>query len=258
LCSKNDPIRPLPTHLAFLNISRQDHSTLDSKTGCALKAKTDDFIAPLCHESIDILYQDEHILLINKPTGLLSLSGKNPLNQDSVHFRMRRLFPEITLAHRLDFGTSGIMILALNKAINAKLTKQFQCRSVQKTYLSELFGHLEEDTGVIDAPIAKDSENFPIVKICEQSGKLAQSHFQVIARLLNPTRTRVLFTPITGRTHQLRIHSLAIGHPILGCDLYKNQHSEKLASRLLLHANSLAFDHPITGERMSLHCPCSF
>tara|TARA_R110001592_G_scaffold121890_8_gene328027 strand:+ start:1105 stop:1776 length:672 start_codon:yes stop_codon:yes gene_type:complete len=223
-----------------------------------LKERIDNFIAPPCNESIDILYQDEHILLINKPTGLLSLSGKNPLNKDSVHFRMRKIFPDITLAHRLDFGTSGIMILALNKAINAKLTKQFQCRSVQKTYLSELFGHIDEDSGVIDAPIAKDAENFPMVKICEQSGKLAQSHFQVIARLNNPTRSRVLFTPISGRTHQLRIHSLAIGHPILGCDLYKNQHSENLASRLLLHADSLEFDHPVTGKRMSLNCPCPF
>lgn len=229
-----------------------------SKKDRALKERIDNFIAPLCHESIDILYQDEHILLVNKPTGLLSLSGKNPLNQDSVHFRMRKIFPEITLAHRLDFGTSGIMILALNKAINAKLTKQFQCRSVQKTYLSELFGHIEEDSGVIDAPIAKDSENFPIVKICEQSGKPAQSHFQVVSRLTNPTRSRVLFTPITGRTHQLRVHSLTIGHPILGCDLYKNLTSEELASRLLLHADSLEFDHPITGERMSVHCPCPF
>jgi tRNA pseudouridine32 synthase / 23S rRNA pseudouridine746 synthase len=223
-----------------------------------LSSGIDDFIAPPCLEEIDILFQDEHILLINKPSGLLSLSGKNPINKDSVHFRMRDNFPEITLAHRLDFGTSGIMILALNKTVNANLCRQFQHRSMQKTYISELMGHLKENVGTIDAPIAKDPDNFPILKICEVTGKTAQSHFQVIARLSNPKRTRVLFTPLTGRTHQLRIHSLAIGHPILGCDLYNSENSTHLAARLLLHAASLEFDHPSTGERILAHCPCPF
>ncbi|WP_269620254.1 RluA family pseudouridine synthase [Zhongshania sp. BJYM1] len=223
-----------------------------------LSSGIDDFIAPPCLEEIDILFQDEHILLINKPSGLLSLSGKNPINKDSVHFRMRDKFPEITLAHRLDLGTSGIMILALNKTVNANLCRQFQHRSMQKTYISELMGHLKENVGTIDAPIAKDPENFPVLKICEVTGKAAQSHFQVIARLLNPKRTRVLFTPLTGRTHQLRIHSLAIGHPILGCDLYNSENSTQLAPRLLLHAASLEFDHPSTGERIVAHCPCPF
>ena len=223
-----------------------------------MNTPVDDFIAPLCADEIDILYQDKHILLLNKPSGLLSLSGKNPLNKDSVHYRMVQLFPSITLAHRLDFGTSGIMVLALNKDANANLTRQFQNRSVDKTYISELLGHIEDDEGIIDAAIAKDPENFPVLKLCEKSGKGAQSHFQVIARLTSPIRSRVLFTPLTGRTHQLRIHSLAIGHPILGCDLYHRENSTQLAPRLMLHAASVEFDHPATGQRMSVNCPCPF
>jgi tRNA pseudouridine32 synthase/23S rRNA pseudouridine746 synthase len=218
----------------------------------------DDFIAPHCADKIDILYQDGDILLISKPSGLLSLSGKNPLNKDSVHFRMVQTFPSITLAHRLDFGTSGIMLLALNKEANANLTKQFQNRSVKKTYISELLGHIPEDSGIIDAAIAKDPENFPVLKLCEKWGKSAQSQFDVISRLTNPKRSRVRFTPLTGRTHQLRIHSLAIGHPILGCDLYHCDNSTELAPRLLLHAASLEFDHPSTGQRMSVTSSCPF
>ena len=218
----------------------------------------DDFIAPHCADEIDILYQDEDILLISKPSGLLSLSGKNPLNKDSVHFRMSQKFPSISLAHRLDFGTSGIMLLALNTKANANLNKQFQNRSVKKTYISELLGHIAEDSGIIDAAIAKDPENFPVLKLCEKLGKSAQSHFKIISRLANPNRSRVLFTPLTGRTHQLRIHSLAIGHPILGCDLYHCGNSAQLAPRLLLHAASLEFDHPSTGLRMHVASPCPF
>lgn len=197
-------------------------------------------------------------MLLNKPSGLLSLSGKNPLNQDSVHFRMRKAFPQITMVHRLDFGTSGIMILALNKAANANLGRQFQERKVKKTYTSELMGHIDEDEGIINAGIAKDPEQFPKLKICNTLGKPAQSHFKVISRLHAPTRTRVLFTPLTGRTHQLRLHSHLIGHPILGCDLYYSENSNTLASRLCLHASSLDFNHPVTHEPLSIHCPCPF
>ncbi|MDN4502835.1 RluA family pseudouridine synthase [Alteromonadaceae bacterium BrNp21-10] len=218
----------------------------------------DNFIAPVCHASIDVLYQDEHILLINKPSVLLSLSGKNPLNKDSVHHRLAQQFPDITLAHRLDFGTSGIMLLAMNKTINANLTKQFQGRTVIKRYESMLAGHLAEDSGSIEHPISKDKSNFPRLKVCFATGQQALSHYNVLERLTQPNRTRVLFTPATGRTHQLRIHSQAINHPILGCDLYGTEATQALAPRLLLHAVELEFDHPHTYKRMTIHCPCPF
>lgn len=219
---------------------------------------TDTFIAPPCHEEIEILFEDAHLLLINKPSGLLSLSGKNPLNKDSVHDRLVQIYPTATMVHRLDFGTSGMMVLALNKVINAHLTKQFQARTVVKRYIALLNGHLPEDQGVIDAPIAKDSPNFPLQKICYDGGKQALSHYQVIERGENPASTRVLFSPDTGRTHQLRIHSREIGHPILGCDLYGSAQTQALADRLLLHAQTLEFDHPVSGERVMGRCDCPF
>lgn len=218
----------------------------------------DNFIAPVCDEPIDILFQDEYILLINKPSGLLSLSGKNPLNKDSVHYRLVQQFPTATMVHRLDFGTSGIMVLALNKSINAHLTKQFQDRTVVKTYLGVLVGHLIHENGCIDLPICKDKLNFPRQKICRESGKQAISQYEVLARLHQPLSSRVLFTPITGRTHQLRIHSREIGHPILGCDLYGTLRTQAMASRLLLHAVTLEFDHPMTGDRIMGESPCPF
>jgi len=117
---------------------------------------------------------------------------------------------------------------------------------------------LQNDQGCIDAPIAKDKPNFPLLKICHDSGKQALSQYQVIERLQDPPSTRVLFTPRTGRTHQLRIHSREIGHPILGCDLYGSKQTQGMASRLLLHALTLEFDHPVSGERIRRECPCPF
>ncbi|WP_068373813.1 RluA family pseudouridine synthase [Paraglaciecola hydrolytica] len=218
----------------------------------------DNFVAPPCHEHIKILWQDEHILLINKPSGLLSLSGKNPLNKDSVHHRLVEQFPTVTLAHRLDFGTSGIMLLAKSKEVNAQLTKQFQQRTVIKRYEAILAGHVLEDSACIELSIAKDPSNFPRLKVCELTGKPASSHYRVVERLQNPESTRVLFTPLTGRTHQLRIHSQAIQHPILGCDLYGTTETQAMSPRLLLHAVELEFLHPQTNEAMKITCPSPF
>lgn len=218
----------------------------------------DTFVAPPCHDDIDILIEDESFLLINKPGGLLSLSGKNPLNKDSVHYRLVQAYPTATMVHRLDFGTSGIMLVALNKAANANLTKQFQQRTIGKTYVAVLAGHVPDDTGTINAPIAKDPPNFPRLKVCELTGKVARSSYQVLARLHDPARTRVLFSPQTGRTHQLRIHSQAMGHAILGCDLYGNDVTCTAADRLMLHATTLTFDHPVSGSPVLGECVCPF
>ncbi|MEP7704662.1 pseudouridine synthase [Paraglaciecola sp. 25GB23A] len=218
----------------------------------------DNFVAPVCHDSITVLFQDEHIMLINKPSGLLSLSGKNPQNRDSVHHRLIKEYPNISLVHRLDFGTSGIMLLAMNKAINSALNKQFQARTVIKHYESMLAGEVLEDSSTIELPISKDKSNFPRLKVCNEHGQSATSHYKVLERFSSPNRTRVLFTPTTGRTHQLRIHSQAIGHPILGCDLYGTAETQALAPRLLLHAVGLEFDHPQSQKRMIISCPCPF
>lgn len=216
----------------------------------------DNFIAPPCLDEIEILWQDEHLLLINKPSGLLSLSGKNPQNLDSVHYRLVQNFPGCTLVHRLDFGTSGIMVIALNKAINAALCHQFSQRAVKKVYSALLCGHVENDEGVIDAPIAKDPALFPLMSICAVTGKPARSRYRVIERFYQTTGlplTRVALTPETGRTHQLRIHCQQLGHPILGCDLYGGLAwpGAETTPRLMLHASGLDFVHPVSGETIN-------
>ncbi|WP_437749793.1 RluA family pseudouridine synthase [Enterobacter mori] len=218
-----------------------------------MSAIIDSFIAPPCHDDIEILWQDEHLLLINKPSGLLSLSGKNPQNLDSVHYRLVQIFPGCTLVHRLDFGTSGIMVVARNKAINAALCQQFSQRSVEKGYSALLCGHLENDEGIIDAPIAKDPALFPLMSICAISGKPARSRYRVVERFyqgMDLPLTRVMLTPETGRTHQLRIHCQQLGHPILGCDLYGGLDvpGAEDTPRLMLHASELNFIHPVSGE----------
>jgi len=230
-------------------------------TPCAI----DNFVAPQCDQSVQIVYHDEDILLINKPSGLLSLSGKNPLNWDSVHYRLvngqtgiTAAYPEAKLPHRLDLGTSGIMIVGLNAAASKHLNKQFQARTIKKRYVAMLHGWLIDDEGQISASIAKDKLLFPRVKICETTGKTAVSEYKVLQRLTQPQRTLVQFTPITGRTHQLRIHSQFIGHPILGCDLYNNAQSEHMAARLQLHASDLYFQHPVNNEQIHMQCASTF
>lgn len=225
----------------------------------------DSFIAPVCTGFVEILYQDDDILLINKPSGLFSLSGKNPLNWDSVHYRLLNgqagktpSFSNAKLPHRLDFGTSGIMVVALNNDSATQLNKQFQARTIQKNYIAMLEGWLSNDRGIFNAPIAKDSAIFPKVKICYTQGKAASSEYQVLQRLKNPKRTLVRYTPHTGRTHQLRIHSFELGHAILGCDLYKSTQSEAMAARLLLHASELYFQHPKTAKSIHGRCDSPF
>lgn len=221
-----------------------------------MSSNADNFVAPPCIDELEIIYQDEAILLVNKPSGLLTLSGKNPLNLDSVHHRLVQQFPSALMIHRLDLGTSGLLVVALNKIAAAHINRQFQLRTVNKTYQAVLAGQMIDDMGDIELPIAKDPDNFPKLKVCFDTGKPASSHYEVLDRQADTTR--VLFTPLTGRTHQLRIHSAGVGHPILGCDLYGTPESERMASRLLLHAMTLEFDHPLSGERMRGFSACPF
>jgi len=235
--------------------------------GCPMSAIIDTFIAPPCFDEISLVFEDEHLLVINKPSGLLSLSGKNPQNLDSVHHRLVKLFPGCTLVHRLDFGTSGLMVVARSKAINAALCQQFSQRSVSKTYQALLCGHLANDEGVIDAAIAKDPAQFPRMVICPIQGKPARSRYRVMERSYYQEKerealpvTRVELTPETGRTHQLRIHCQQLGHPILGCDLYGGllPPGAEQAERLMLHASGLTLVHPVSGEVMQLSAASPF
>lgn len=217
----------------------------------------DTFIAPYCAETINVCYEDESILVIDKPSGLLSLSGKNPLNSDSVHSRLVKQWPEVLMVHRLDFGTSGLIVIARSKAVATSLNRQFQAKTIQKKYQAILSGNVTPDKGEICAAIARDDENFPKMKISSE-GKEAITRYRVIDRDKEQSTTRVEYKPETGRTHQLRIHSAYIGHPILGCDIYGNEQTESQATRLLLHATQLCFDHPESGEPLIFDSPSPF
>lgn len=203
-----------------------------------------DFVAPVCHEFIEILYQDDDILLINKPSDLMSVSGRNPLNWDSVYNRLllgqegvTPAFPTAKLPHRLDLGTSGVMVVGLNEESIRHLNKQFQARKIKKRYIAMLEGWLADDQGQITGAITKDKTLFPRVKICDETGKEAISEYVVLQRLDQPRRSLVQFTPITGRTHQLRIHSLKISHPIF---IYNLHDVFEKPATMIVHASSIS------------------
>ncbi len=215
-------------------------------------------ILPVCLEDITILRRDPDFLLIDKPTRLLSVPGRHPKNHDSVITRLLPDFPNAAIVHRLDFYTSGIMVIPLNKKSLSHIIKQFQARSTHKIYTAVVNGLVEENSGSIDLPIAPDMENRPRYKICTQTGRQSVTEFTVVSRDEIAQTSRVLLHPITGRSHQLRLHMKAIGHPILGCEFYADEIALNKSSRLLLHATDLEFDHPITNERIEGYCEPGF
>jgi tRNA pseudouridine32 synthase/23S rRNA pseudouridine746 synthase len=205
------------------------------------------FVLPPCDGEIAILREARDFLLINKPTRLLSVPGRHPQNRDSVISRLQTAYPDAAIVHRLDFDTSGVMVIPLNKPALSHISKQFQARTVSKHYTAIVAGLMERDTGVIDLPIAADEG--PKYKICAQTGKPSITEYRVLARDAVTGTTRVLLHPITGRSHQLRLHLQAIGHPILGCEFYGGEFAQA-AERLLLHATDLQFIHPHTGQQV--------
>ena len=209
-------------------------------------------VLPQCTEELVILRRDSSFLLINKPTRLLSVPGRHPKNRDSVIARLLVDFPNAAIVHRLDFDTSGIMVIPLNKIALSHISKQFQARTTHKTYTAIVNGLLKDDSGVIDLPIAPDMENRPRYKICAATGRQSVTEFTVVSRDEIAQTSRVLLHPITGRSHQLRLHMLAIDHPILGCEFYADEVALSKSPRLLLHATELEFAHPMTEGRVKM------
>ncbi|HCS64393.1 MAG TPA: RNA pseudouridine synthase [Cellvibrio sp.] len=203
------------------------------------------FVLPLCDREIEILREEQDFLLISKPTRLLSVPGRHPQNRDSVISRLEVDYPGCSIVHRLDFDTSGVMVIPRNKPALSHISKQFQARTVSKHYTAVVAELMAQDEGVIDLPIASDEG--PKYKICHETGKPSVTEYKVIGRDEKARTTRVFLHPITGRSHQLRLHLQAIGHPILGCEFYGGEFA-KAADRLLLHATDLRFVHPVSGE----------
>ena len=206
---------------------------------------------------LDLVYRDDYIAVVNKPSGLLSVPGNQPQYYDSAMSRVKEKYGFCEPAHRLDMATSGILLFALSKAADRELKRQFREREPKKYYQALVWGHVEQDHGVVELPLICDWENRLRQKICFERGKRAVTFYDVLQRYPNNT-TRVKLTPITGRSHQLRLHMLALGHPILGDKFYAHPQAKALSPRLCLHAESLQIQHPITGEMMEFTAPVGF
>ena len=193
----------------------------------------------------------------NKPSGLLSVPGRAPENKDSIMTRIQADFPTAESVHRLDMATSGVIVVALTKAAERELKRQFREREPKKSYVARVWGHLVQDEGLIDLPLICDWPNRPKQKVCYETGKSSQTQYQVLSRDADGS-TRVKLSPITGRSHQLRVHMLAIGHPILGDGFYAHPEAKAMASRLQLHAQELCITHPEFGTVMHFKCEPEF
>ncbi len=211
-------------------------------------------------EPLKILYQDDDLLVLSKPSGLLSVPGKAEDQRDCLETRAQDELPNALLTHRLDLETSGVFMMAMNKESQALINKQFEKRQTEKHYIARVWGHVEENNGHIDLPMRCDWENRPRQMVCYEHGRSAQTDWEVLEResASGQAFTRMLLKPITGRSHQLRVHMEEIGHPILGEVFYAHDEAEHAAERLQLHAESLTVYHPTSGEKMTFTDPCPF
>lgn len=202
---------------------------------------------------LEIIYSDDAFIAVNKPTGLLSVPGRGPDKQDCVYHRVLEKFPDALVVHRLDMETSGLMLFARTPEAQRNISMQFEKREIHKTYIAIVEGLLEPAAGMINSPMRKDMEHsLPPRHIIDfEQGKKAITKWKVVEQGDNTTRVELY--PQTGRSHQLRVHMLALGHPIVGDPIYGRR-----AGRLMLHARLLELTHPVTGEPIHLDCAAPF
>jgi tRNA pseudouridine32 synthase/23S rRNA pseudouridine746 synthase len=227
----------------------------------------------------DLIYCDDSLLVVNKPAGLLAVPGRGEDKQDCLSARLQLEFPDALVVHRLDMSTSGLIVFARGAEMQRRLSQMFREREVEKRYVAVVAGKLEPETGEVDLPIVADWPNRPLRKIDAETGKPSLTRYRLLRyenavlaervedlsssgcppfdrlRANGPEFTRVELEPVTGRTHQLRVHMSAIGHPILGDALYGVASS---APRLLLHACSLSFAHPLSGNPLNFASAAPF
>jgi tRNA pseudouridine32 synthase/23S rRNA pseudouridine746 synthase len=204
---------------------------------------------------LTVLHADDDIVVLDKPSGLLKVPGKDPALSDCLEARVRETWPTAGVVHRLDKDTSGILLMALNKKALGVLGSQFEHRQTTKSYVARVFGQLEPDSGEVDLPLATDWENKPRQRVDHENGRASRTGWEVIGREAQATRVRL--TPHTGRTHQLRVHMMTLGHPILGDAFYATGEALAAADRLQLHAEQLGFTHP-DGTSMNFVSPAPF
>ena len=209
---------------------------------------------------LEIIYQDDYLLAVNKPCGMLSVPGRGEDKQDCAAARLQRDIPDIRVVHRLDCHTSGVMLFAIGLDAQRQLNRLFHQRKIEKSYIALVDGAVDKGSGMIEIAVRGDPDVRPRQVVDPAGGKPAQTQW----RLLRYQRSaegsvlsRLLLQPITGRTHQLRVHCMAIGHPIVGDALYNDTHSST-AERMMLHAERLEFVHPDSHDSMCLVSACEF
>ena len=205
------------------------------------------------------LHQDAALLVVDKPAGLLTVPGRGPDKQDCLLTRVRADFPDAEIVHRLDMATSGLVVFARGLLHQKSLMRAFAERQVDKRYVAVVASRPPANQGDINLPLITDWPNRPRQKIDAETGKPSLTRYLVLASLTDPLPcSRLQLEPVTGRTHQLRVHLDAIGHPILGDPLYGTPSSQSAAPRLLLHAEHLALPHPDNGKPCRWYCPAPF
>jgi tRNA pseudouridine32 synthase/23S rRNA pseudouridine746 synthase len=202
-----------------------------------------------------VIHADDHLIVVNKPEGLLSVPGKGAAKADCLIARLARMYPRVLLVHRLDTDTSGVMVFARTSAAQVALAGQFERRETAKDYVARVWGRVAADAGTVDLPLTVDWPNRPRQHVNHVTGRAAVTDWQVIGRGGGETRLRLM--PRTGRSHQLRVHMAEIGHPILGDPLYAHADAAEYP-RLMLHAERLAFRHPGTGAAAAYAAPAPF
>jgi tRNA pseudouridine32 synthase/23S rRNA pseudouridine746 synthase len=212
---------------------------------------------------VKLLHADEFLLVLCKPSGLLSVPGRGEDKQDCLSARVQAAFPDALIVHRLDQATSGLMLMARGAAMQRALSSSFETREVCKRYVAVVSGHLPppgntDGWGLIDLPIIVDWPNRPLRLIDTERGKPSQTRWRVLSHDAAANTTRVELEPVTGRSHQLRVHLKALGHPILGDAMYAPEAVLAAAPRLLLHAAALQFAHPASGLAMALESAPGF
>jgi tRNA pseudouridine32 synthase/23S rRNA pseudouridine746 synthase len=206
-------------------------------------------------DPLDILHHDHEIVVVNKPAGLLSVPGKGEHLADCLMSRLQDAFPTALLVHRLDRDTSGVMIFALSPHAQRHLGLQFEKRQAKKSYVARVLGLLSPKTGVVDLPLTVDWPNRPLQKVCHETGRAAWTEWRVLRQGENESRVRL--SPKTGRSHQLRVHMLSLGHPILGDPLYASGAARDYP-RLMLHSEELRLRHPDGGAGVKFRAKAPF
>lgn len=202
------------------------------------------------------LFLDDALVVVDKPAGLPSVPGRPAELHDCMASRVQAQWPDALVVHRLDMATSGLLVFARQKAAQRALGTAFAQRGVAKRYVAVVAGEMADEAGEIDLPLIADWPNRPLQKVDHTLGKPSITHYRVIER--QPGRTRVALMPLTGRSHQLRVHLQALGHPIVGDTLYAPPEVAAQSPRLLLHAHMLALAHPVSGEPLSFESPLPF